>query len=851
LNYEQVQYVQSNPDLQIASYVENGMMEYDLNNNETIKDYPNSTNPCYFEDFRKALAFMIYKPYIIADILTFMGSRIDVPVCYPQTWGWVNSSVVTFDFNQNGIIDPSEANYPYEYDPAEAVKLLVGMGFNDTNKNGYLNYPDDPVWGVYAGQDTTQMPLKIIIRKEDNARLYTGRYMVSQLEGDAAVAGDSVLALSSEWANHPGYKGGDFDTTDVKYEVFRAQSSPIVMTDRNYMVYTGGWSFGRYPTYLFFLFHSMFWYPKGSDYVTGEQGTHPILDDLTRDIYYAPSIPAAQVASLKATGYMVDHCVNIPLWSYTSYYTWRKEIAGIVNMKGYGVVNDYTFLNAYRCEGGKPTNKPLRFATISGWDVLNPFYSQWYFEYAFLDRLYPGLIAANPYDLAIDLPWIAQDWSIGTWFDARTNSTKTKVTYWLRKDAGFAAPVTGNFAGFFDSNDYEFSCWYTYAFDDGWNWGDYMDVNHIKKVNSSIVEVYFDDVSYWFYLAPTYPLVGPSALLLEQLCTPAVATFHGSDLATPPEALPGYYEYQFTADQVVRVINATRNDVPIEECKDFYIRAGYDVWCHNVFVNETNFAPGDVIKIWYEKPIATGAGGSFIGGNLGYDYPDTMYSLGTHYVVSVSGTAAALNKNPWFWMETPLLGEVDWRWEWQGTTKPRGGYYRIFITDVVMCTSSYCARGDGVCNPLYMPGADLDASDLCHVGILDLVTITGKYAYTYGIPPTKTYGVVGGSGTPPAGTGYSAISPTTIQFTDLEPPIDATSYEVLQAIGSSSASATFPGLIGATTWYTYENHGLTITVNTGTGVVSASVAAGNTWGWAVIKYHKPTSQWEKIYIQIG
>ncbi|RLI40012.1 hypothetical protein DRO69_13495, partial [Candidatus Bathyarchaeota archaeon] len=102
---------------------------------------------------------------------------------------------------------------------------------------------------------------------------------------------------------------------------------------------------------------------------------------------------------------------------------------------------------------------------------------------------------------------------------------------------------------------------------------------------------------------------------------------------------------------------------------------------------------------------------------------------------SISTTSASLNKNPYFFLETPILGEIDWRWYWEGTTKPRSGYYRIDILDVVLCTGSYCMRGDGVYNPIYMPGADIDASDLCHVGILDLVSITGNYFTKFGSPP--------------------------------------------------------------------------------------------------------------------
>ena len=238
LTKEQREAVEANPDLQISAYTENGMFEFDFNNNMTIMDYPNSTNPMYFEDFRRAIACVIDKNYIISQILEYYGSRIDAPVAYPQTEGWVNESVVTYDWNHNGVIDPEEANYPWEYNMTKAVLLLAGMGFADTDDNGYLNYPDDPVWGDAAGIDTTQMPLKICIRQLHTHRREAGRYLYSQLEGDPAEAGDSPLA--DEWARlyaegKVSAPGGDFDTTDEAYNQPREVLSPIVFADRNYI----------------------------------------------------------------------------------------------------------------------------------------------------------------------------------------------------------------------------------------------------------------------------------------------------------------------------------------------------------------------------------------------------------------------------------------------------------------------------------------------------------------------------------------------------------------------------------------------------------------------------------------
>jgi len=160
---------------------------------------------------------------------------------------------------------------------------------------------------------------------------------------------------------------------------------------------------------------------------------------------------------------------------------------------------------------------------------------------------------------------------------------------------------------------------------------------------------------------------------------------------------------------------------------------------------------GKTIVLWYWKAkydldTGSGAGGYYLGGNLGLDWKDTMYSYGHHYPISISpgvGGFASLNRNPWFFCSAPLLGETDWAWVWDAPaqgyknwhntsqTHPIGGYYQISILDVVKATASYCHRGDGVYDPDYFPGADLDKDDLCHIGILDLVTITGKYAKSF------------------------------------------------------------------------------------------------------------------------
>jgi hypothetical protein len=725
--------VEADPNLQIGKYDEMGMMEFDLNSNDTIADFPLTKSPTANVDVRRALACLTDKSFIITNILNNFAGRIDVPIAYPAYVGWAEPSVVSYDWNGNGIIEPSEDKYPYNFNVTKAVELLANAGFSDTDADGYLNYPTGwPGIGNLADTKTQTMKLKMVIRSDHGPRLQAGRLLVAALEGDPAVAGDSALATSLRWAQL-GLVGGDFDTTDTQWQSPRAITGPIVMTARNYHVYTGGWSLGRFPTFTYFGFHSSFWYPGGSNYVTGMLGTHPAYDTLVRGIYYAVDLASSQSASRAACIYHVNNMVNIPLWSAASYAAWSKTLSGVVNMKGYGIVNDYTFLNAY-----KNTNPsaPLTVGAISGWTQLNILYSSWYFEYLLLDRVHNGLIAVNPYDLSQDIPWGAQDWETGTWVDPRDGLTKSTVTYYLRADMGAAAPVNGSFKGYFTADDYIWGVWYNYAYDDSWQWSSFGDINHVEKVNDWTVRLYFEDQSMWFVYSPTYPLLGPSWIYSPLLTTAGSASFTGADLVT----VGSQDEYQFTTDKIVEVTSATKNGIAIYEGVDFHIRAGYDTFEYNTFVADTAFAPADAIVVNYRYGPALGAAGTNLGGNLGYTWTDTMYSFGYLYPISISTTSASLSKNQYFQMEVPLLGEVDWRWEFTGpVTKPRQGNFKIGILDVVKCTGSYSSRGDGIYNPVYLPGADLDASDVCHVGILDLVTITGKYAQVFGRFPDSAH----------------------------------------------------------------------------------------------------------------
>jgi hypothetical protein len=688
LTYEQRLDVEADPDMAVTGYSENGMMEFDLNNNYTIATYPGVRNPLNDMWFRRAISCAVDKDYIVDTILKGAAGALNVPIPLNSLSWWPDSCL--------------PANYPWKYNMTKAEECLANAGFVDREPDGIRNYPVG--WpGREAGPNMD--PLILYVRTEDK-RLDAGRYLAGQL---------GLLKIPYN-----------------KIEGTRDVCFPPVMGDLNYHIYTGGWSLGRYPTNLYSIYHSSFWFSYGSNYVTGmnssNEPNYPDYDILARQVYYTDSIASSQTAAKAAADLGWAYYVfNIPLWSYKSYVGWRKSMPGVINEFGYGYDNWYQFLNAYNTKGG-----PIKMGTIAAPSALNPIYSQWYFDYAVLDRVFNSLMNVNPYDLAIDQPGAAQDWEVGTWIDPHPGpkepTTKTVVTYYLRKDVAIVSP-TGTFVRNLNAHDLEFSCWYTYAFDDGWNWADYSDVHHSEIVDDYTIKFYFDDASYWFYTSPQYPIFAKNEII-DKLCGTSSVSFasDGTNCTAGTQfKLP-------TSDQIVQVVS---ENLPV----DFTIFGGYEDYEHN-WIWLLGSLPTGTYTITYRTPNVD-PHGYFI---AGLDWTETWYSFGPFYPISIEkgvGGYASFNKNPYFWLQTPPLGETDWRWVWDTPGHVNGwevpgrdsGHFEISIYDVVKATKSYCHRGDGPIDLDYFPGADLDASDLGHVGIYDVVSITGKYGMWWGAPP--------------------------------------------------------------------------------------------------------------------
>jgi len=675
----------ANPNVVLGGVADTGFYELDLNNNYSIHSYPGMRQIMSYRAVRRAVAWVTDKDYIVDVICGGFAERIDAMVAAPSK-AWANESYWN-------------PNYPYEYDPAAAAAELDAAGFVEGSTPNPDYDPAFPGSAEYirtypsghskAGSDLD--PLKAYVRDDDLRRLYAGRMVCENLQ---------KLGIPVEVTE------GDLGTL-----------KPKVMVEKDYQLYTGGWDVGFYPLYLYTIYHSNYWQEgvNSPNYVTGRDASgnpmYPIYDSYASQVYYALTYEDAVSAAKLATGYWTEECINVPLWSSLSYWAWSKNVLGVVNMEGNGPENGYSFMNAYKTDGS-----PIRYGPKSAPNAMNQIYSSWYYDYQNLDRmnLYGG-VDAPPYDLATNQAGFVQDWEVSLWDDGGVN--KTLMKQWFRDDSYFVEPVTGNQKSQANASDYFFSCWYIYADPTAWTYSTVQDVHHINIVNDQHVEIYFDNASYWFVFQASPMILPVDTWLQSPLAEHNIETFVEDTNLTTPGAVD-------LSGSPVWIVSVTADGTPLTMFTDYNIVKG-ELYIY------TDLSTDTVVQVdyWaYGDPTGFTAGGLpwetiFEGAGM---YYATAFTPGT-------GNSITLKRNPYYWMDTPLLGEVDFVWNFQSGPKPRSGSYQINIYDVVMAAGAYGSQGTGVPSSNWLAGADV-APEGGVIDIYDIVTITGKYGQSWGAP---------------------------------------------------------------------------------------------------------------------
>ncbi|TET62499.1 hypothetical protein E3J49_08085 [Candidatus Bathyarchaeota archaeon] len=680
----------ADPNIGLGPVGDRGMYEFDLNSNYTIQDYPGIESPLFGEkraDFRRALALMSPKDRFISQCAGGFADRIDQPIAYMHK-GWRNTSYWYED-----------GTFPYEYDPDAAAALLDAAGFvqgtttNPDYDSGlswsaeYIRtYPSDHP--QKPGQDMD--PIQICIRNNDLRRFCAGNILL-----------DIMLKIGMP--------------CDVTYGALNEMYDKV-MVNMNYHIYTGGWSLGRFPALsVHDLYHDDYWYPKGPNYVTGKNesnlGNYPELDAMLELAYYPPDFATAQAELKKALGFHADMQITIPLWSARSFWAWNSDIKGVVNGEGVGPENGYTFMNAYKVSGG-----PLVYGTIGAPVAMNIISSSWYYDYQNLDRFNMASgIDAPPYVSAADQNGFITGWTTSTWVDPDDTETKAHITQNYRSDGYFTKPVTGNQGENVNTTHIYASVWYYYQVVDAWINPGVQDIKTLRIPDAGTIDYYWDVPGYW----STYQ--GGVYLLSFDWFTAGGISVETTETLTAD----GTTGYLGTTDKVFWVKSADASGTPLT------LGVDYDIYMSDLSANAADIRIinptylGQAITVTY---LAVGDPYGYTPNNQPWN--TILEGCGMFYVTEFIpgvGHGMTLKRSSHFYMEKPLLGEIDF------VKKPSGGY-KIDIFDVVIAASAYGSEGGAVPDVNWFPGADL-APGIPKVDIFDIVTVTGKYGQEFDIPP--------------------------------------------------------------------------------------------------------------------
>jgi len=315
-----------NEYLKVLSYgAEFGLFIFDLNNNNNTylgnppdPEYPNPVypNPMADVNLRKAIAYCVNRDYVVKEVV---GEGFAVPLYTP-----VPPSMGAYSHPE---IRPGGAleHLCYLFNPQAAADLLDQSGFPkgpdgwrfwDRNRNGVKDEGEDLV-------------LKMFVRSDHEPRKLAGEHLYNVLTSEPVKIQVNLVY-------------GDVSAARLQ-----------VMSDKDFHIYTGGWSLGVDPDHLILWNWDYYWHPGRPYNYAG--CNDPAFNEASYGVMYANTIEEAIYYAHLAQEVFAENVLSIPLYTtsgakvvsrkpvtppYTDRY-WR----GFVNIQGYGVDNGFTFLN--------------------------------------------------------------------------------------------------------------------------------------------------------------------------------------------------------------------------------------------------------------------------------------------------------------------------------------------------------------------------------------------------------------------------------------------------------------------------------------------------------------------------
>ncbi len=258
------------------------------------------------------------------------------------------------------------------------LNLATGWRFWDRNGNG-IEEPDD------------RLELKFVIRSDQEHYLEFWTAVILQLI-EIGIRVNVIYATAGE-------------------------AYIIVMIERDFHLYSGTY-YCPDPTCLYSAFHSSMIPLPGSNYNSINDTE---LDYFLEMLLSAATQQEAVIASINAQRVFVEKCFKVPVWAYINYkamyrrYTGgtaglgvipddgenqyrNKYWQGVVNIEGYGIDNDFSFMNMYPTgfAYGHNENMTIRWGfKISQIRSLNPLYAEALWDWKIIGLIYDPLISRS------------------------------------------------------------------------------------------------------------------------------------------------------------------------------------------------------------------------------------------------------------------------------------------------------------------------------------------------------------------------------------------------------------------------------------------------------------------------
>jgi ABC-type transport system substrate-binding protein len=339
-------------------------------------------------------------------IVSYIGTATAVP-CY---------SLLPPCYGKYSNPDINAANEYVKYDPGLASQIL-----NDSDL-----FPYDPVstWRYWdrnkngikdAGE---AFSLKLFARSDDPNRL------------NAALLLDAELNRMVPLVRIP--------HTVVQGDISAARIQ--VMADKDFHIYTAGWSLGTTPDSIILWNWDFYWHPGRSYNSAG--CNKDVFNEASYGVMYANDQMSAVYWALIAQNYFAEAAMGAPMYSVSGFKAMsRTDVGplgtgekwyGVVNWQGYGIDNYWSFLNMHTSchETGGIIDYGFKTTDIR---QLNPIYTEWLWDNTVLSLIgYESLLAMDPYTLGLS-PWITKAFTVDTYVHP-VYGTCTRATFTMRDD---------------------------------------------------------------------------------------------------------------------------------------------------------------------------------------------------------------------------------------------------------------------------------------------------------------------------------------------------------------------------------------------------------------------------------